>query len=111
MMAKVPASEWRKPPARPGTSGHASDHENTIGKQQVMPEADMRAYVGDRLIIEGDPKRTGIVIGVPHADGSPPYVVKWLADGHIAMVSPDQYMRIIPAGHPAGTAFLPAAAQ
>lgn len=71
----------------------------------------MKAYVGDRLIIEGDTKRTGIVIGVPHADGSPPYVVRWLADGHIAMVSPDQYTMIIPAGHPAGTAFLPAASQ
>ncbi|HXP21882.1 MAG TPA: DUF1918 domain-containing protein [Streptosporangiaceae bacterium] len=69
----------------------------------------MRAYVGDRLIIDGDPKRTGIVIGVPHEDGSPPYVVKWLANGHIAMVSPDQYTVIIPAGHPAGTAKLPTA--
>ncbi len=70
----------------------------------------MRAYVGDRLIVAGDPKRSGVVIGVPHEDGSPPYIVKWLANGHIAMVSPDQYTMIIPAGHPAGTAHPPAAA-
>lgn len=70
----------------------------------------MRACAGDRLIIGSDPKRTGIVIGVPHEDGSPPYIVRWLANGHIAMVSPDQYTVVIPAGHPAGTAMLPSAA-
>jgi Domain of unknown function (DUF1918) len=62
----------------------------------------MHANVGDRLIVEGDPARTALIIGVPHDDGSPPYVVKWLADGHIAMVSPGQFARVIPAGHPAG---------
>jgi hypothetical protein len=69
----------------------------------------MRARIGDRLVIDSDPDRTGLVIGVPHRDGSPPYVIKWLADGHIAMVSPDQYTVIVPAGHPVGTARLPAA--
>jgi hypothetical protein len=39
-------------------------------------------------------------IGVPAADGSPPYIIKWLKDGHIAMVQPDQYARIIPAVRP-----------
>jgi Domain of unknown function (DUF1918) len=72
--------------------------------------AGMRAHIGDRLIVGNDPRRTGIVISVPHTDGSPPYVVKWLASGHIAMVSPDEYTIIIPAGHPAGTAMQPAAA-
>jgi hypothetical protein len=58
----------------------------------------MRARVGDRLVVgEG---RIGEVVGVPSADGSPPYIIKWLKDGHIAMVSPDQYARIIPAGEP-----------
>ena len=37
------------------------------------------------------------MIGVPAEDGSPPYIIKWLNDGHIAMVQPDQYARIIPA--------------
>ena len=57
----------------------------------------MRAQVGDRLIIDGDHARAGLIIGVPHADGSPPYIVKWLADGHIAMVSPGEFARVIPA--------------
>jgi len=57
----------------------------------------MRAHVGDRLIADGDRARTGLIIGVPHADGSPPYIVKWLADGHIAMVSPGHFARLIPA--------------
>jgi len=61
----------------------------------------MYARVGDRLIVEGDPARAGVIIGVPHQDGSPPYIVKWLANGHIAMVSPGQFARISPAGEDA----------
>ncbi len=62
-----------------------------------MNRASMRAQVGDRLIVAGDPNRTGVVIDVPNPDGSPPYVIKWLSDGHIAMVFPDQYATIVPA--------------
>jgi Domain of unknown function (DUF1918) len=62
----------------------------------------MRAQVGDRLVVGHD--RVGIVIGVPAADGSPPYVVKWLKGGNIALVQPDHYSRIIPAGQPAAAA-------
>jgi Domain of unknown function (DUF1918) len=54
----------------------------------------MRAQVGDLLIVGTD--RIGIVVGVPAKDGSPPYIIKWQKDGHIAMVLPDQYSRIIP---------------
>ena len=56
----------------------------------------MRARIGDRLVVGED--RIGEVMRVPSADGSPPYIIKWLKDGHIAMVFPDQYARIIPAG-------------
>ena len=63
----------------------------------------MYARVGDRLIVEGDPDRAGLIIGVPHDDGSPPYIVKWLANGHIAMVSPGQFARIVPADRPTGS--------
>ena len=59
----------------------------------------MRAQVGDRLVVGAD--RVGIVVAVPAKDGSPPYIIKWQKDGHIAMVLPDQYSRIIPAGQPA----------
>jgi hypothetical protein len=62
----------------------------------------MRAHVGDRLVVgEG---RVGLVIGVPATDGSPPFIVKWLKDGHIAMVQPDHYARIVPAERPASDA-------
>jgi len=54
----------------------------------------MYARVGDRLVVEGDPARTGLIIGTPHGDGSPPYVIKWLSNGHIAMVSPNQFARV-----------------
>jgi hypothetical protein len=57
----------------------------------------MYAHIGDRLVVDGDPPRAGTIIAVPHDDGSPPYVVRWLADGHIAMVSPDQFARVVPA--------------
>jgi len=33
------------------------------------------------------------------SDGHPPYIVKWMSGGNIAMVDPDQYARVIPASH------------
>jgi Domain of unknown function (DUF1918) len=57
----------------------------------------VKAAPGDRLIIDGDVRRVGEVIAVPHQDGSPPYVVKWQRSGHIALVSPDCYASIVPA--------------
>jgi hypothetical protein len=57
--------------------------------------SDVHADIGDRLIVEGDPARAGLIIGVPRDDGSPPYIVKWLVDGHIAMVSPGEFARIV----------------
>jgi Domain of unknown function (DUF1918) len=62
----------------------------------------MKACVGDRLVVDGDGERVGLVIGVQHADGTPPYVIRWLSDGHVALVFPGPYARIVPAGHPAG---------
>jgi hypothetical protein len=60
----------------------------------------MRAQVGDRLIPDGDPDRIGLVIGLRNADGSPPYIIKWVSGGHIALVYPGPYARIV-AGDPA----------
>jgi hypothetical protein len=57
----------------------------------------MRATVGDVLVVPGAGTRTGLIIGIVGENGLPPYVVKWLGDGHIAMVTPDQYSRIRPA--------------
>lgn len=66
----------------------------------------MRAHVGDRLVLGHD--RIGVVIGVPSEDGTPPYIVRWLKDGHIAMVTPDQYSRIVAGQQPASSKGKPA---
>lgn len=62
----------------------------------------MRARIGDWLVPDGDPGRAGLIIGLHHADGSPPYVVRWQRDGHIALVFPGPYARIVPGGTSAG---------
>jgi len=61
----------------------------------------MHAQVGDRLLVEGDETRTGLIIDVPQADGSPPYIVRWLSNGHVAMVSPGMFARLISPSRPA----------
>jgi hypothetical protein len=66
----------------------------------------MYAHVGDRLIVEGDPARSAVIIGTPQDDGSPPYIVKWLSNGHIAMVSPGQFARVV-RGEPDGPSMQP----
>jgi len=67
----------------------------------------MYAHVGDRLLVGCDQHRIGLVIGIPRGNGQPPYIVKWLSTGHIAMVFPDEYARIVPASHPVGTGIRP----
>ena len=58
----------------------------------------MNAKVGDRLIMEGakvgDVRRIGVVLEVRHDDGTPPYLVRWLSDGHEALVFPGPDARI-----------------
>ena len=58
----------------------------------------MRAKVGDLLVVPGLDSRTGLIIRVLGQDGAPPYVIKWQSDGHIAMVTPGPYARIVPPG-------------
>jgi hypothetical protein len=56
----------------------------------------MRAQVGDRLVADGaERNRVCEIIGLNHADGSPPYVVRWLSDGHIALLYPGPYSRLV----------------
>ena len=58
----------------------------------------MKASVGERLILEGPRvgirRRIGLIIEVRHADGTPPYLVRWLDDGHEALVFPGPDARI-----------------
>jgi hypothetical protein len=57
----------------------------------------MRAQVGDLLIADGaESHRVCEIIRLNHADGSPPYVVRWLSDGHIALMYPGRYARLVP---------------
>ena len=62
----------------------------------------MQAKLGDRLILEGthvgDRRRIGVVVELRRADGSPPYVVRWLDDGHEALVFPGPDARVESAG-------------
>jgi Domain of unknown function (DUF1918) len=57
----------------------------------------MQAHVGDRLWPDGDESRAGVIIGVADEDGAPPYVVRW-PGGHVALVFPGPYTRIVPGG-------------
>ncbi|KUH83077.1 MULTISPECIES: DUF1918 domain-containing protein [unclassified Mycobacterium] len=52
----------------------------------------MKANVGDWLVIKGRTtelsEQRGLITEVHSADGSPPYVVRWVATGHVATVVP-----------------------
>jgi hypothetical protein len=52
----------------------------------------MKAKVGDFLVIKGTTveqhDQRGVITEVRSADGSPPYVVRWLASDHTATVYP-----------------------
>ncbi len=62
----------------------------------------MKADVGDRLVTEGAcGQRECVIISLHNADGSPPYVVRWLSDGHIVLMSPGPYTRLVH-GEPPG---------
>jgi hypothetical protein len=56
------------------------------------PEVDMRAAVGDRVVVPGshvdEPTRDGEGIEVHGEDGAPPWVVRWSADGHESLYFP-----------------------
>ena len=52
----------------------------------------MHAKVGDWLVVRSrrvdDGTREGLIVEVPHGDGSPPFVVRWLDDDHVSLVYP-----------------------
>ncbi|SHF70440.1 DUF1918 domain-containing protein [Streptoalloteichus hindustanus] len=59
----------------------------------------MRARVGNWLVVEGtrvdDGRREGQIIELRHSDGSPPYVVRWLDNGHVSLVFPGPDARVV----------------
>lgn len=52
----------------------------------------MKAKVGEWLVLKGrtneQPDHRGMITEVHAADGSPPYLVRWLDTGHEALVFP-----------------------
>jgi Domain of unknown function (DUF1918) len=52
----------------------------------------MKADVGDWLVVKGTTTeladQRGEITEVRGADGAPPYVVRWMASGHVATVFP-----------------------
>lgn len=58
----------------------------------------MHADVGDQIIVEsqttGRPRRDGEIVGLHHADGSPPYDVRWSDSAHETLVFPGPDARI-----------------
>ncbi len=61
----------------------------------------MKANVGDWLVIKGTTTeladQRGLISEVHGADGAPPYVVRWLTDGHVATVFPGSDALIVTA--------------
>ncbi|GAB2808152.1 pyridoxamine 5'-phosphate oxidase family protein [Streptomyces chlorus] len=61
----------------------------------------MRAQLGDQLVVEshatGVTKRDGEIVGLHHADGSPPYDVRWSDTDEVTLVfpGPDAHIRHI----------------
>jgi hypothetical protein len=66
----------------------------------------MTAAVGDRLVVRSlhvdGPVRDGEIIEVRHADGSPPYVVRWSDTGHESLYfpGPDAYVDHLTSAEP-----------
>ena len=61
----------------------------------------MKAQVGDWLVIKGRTveraDHRGLITEVHSADGSPPYVVRWLDTGHVATIIPGPDVVIVTA--------------
>lgn len=59
----------------------------------------MRAELGDQLVVEspvtGAAGRDGEIVGIRHADGTPPYEVRWSDTGEVTLVfpGPDAHVR------------------
>ncbi|MFC6064148.1 pyridoxamine 5'-phosphate oxidase family protein [Streptomyces ochraceiscleroticus] len=60
----------------------------------------MRAHLGDELVVEsliiGSRRRDGVIVGLHHADGSPPYDVRWSDTGRVTLFSPGPDAHIHP---------------
>jgi hypothetical protein len=59
----------------------------------------MKASVGEWIVIEprqaGARRREGVVLDTPHADGTPPWRVRWTDDDHESLVFPGPDARVM----------------
>ncbi|WP_199850389.1 pyridoxamine 5'-phosphate oxidase family protein [Streptomyces sp. CMB-StM0423] len=64
----------------------------------------MRAEPGDQLVVEspatGAAGRDGEIVGVRHADGTPPYEVRWSDTDEVTLVCPGPDAHVRGPGHP-----------
>lgn len=64
----------------------------------LPPHGQLRAEVGDLLVIDGSgaagTPNIGVIIGVPSADGGPPYLVRWIAGEYESTIVPGAGARI-----------------
>ncbi len=60
----------------------------------------MKAAVGDRIVVRAthldQTDRDGEIIEVHSSDGSPPYLVRWSADGHESLFFPGRDCTVHP---------------
>lgn len=67
----------------------------------------MIAHIGDRIVMDGkhvgDARRVGVITGVGHVDGTPPYQVQWLDDGRTTLIFPGVEARVEPAAEAEST--------
>ncbi|MFE0700642.1 DUF1918 domain-containing protein [Streptomyces sp. NPDC058872] len=79
------------------TTGTRQDREGERAGRQEHP-AGLWARVGDRLIVGGatvgDEGRDGEVVGLHHADGTPPFDVRWSDTGRVTLVFPGPDARV-----------------
>ncbi len=65
----------------------------------------VKAAIGDRIIVEatrpGTARRDGEIVALHHADGSPPYDVRWSDTGRVSEYLPGPDARIHHYAHPA----------
>jgi len=63
----------------------------------------VKAQVGDKIVVEGhhlgEPRRDAVVLDVRGADGEPPYLVRWDADGHEGLFFPGSDASVVHVPH------------
>jgi hypothetical protein len=63
----------------------------------------VKAKVGDKIIVKahhiGEPDRDAVVLDVRGANGAPPYLVRWSADGHEGLFFPGCDANVVPYVH------------